>query len=281
MSAPILSLPACSHGDPSASASPALLASGEVEAIRSKIDACENLGLGDAVAVAGDLVCFSGVLDEGDDDALRNVLDGAPSARTLVIRSPGGIAYHSIRIAEVVHAYKLDVVVWDYCTSGCSNYVFMAGGRKYLLEGALLGFHGGPLQSVDQLAAGLRSNASLAALTDAEVLDRAEVLWADDDFEFHRQERFFASLGMRTDIVYAISRLQLAEKLVELDVDSRMRRLDGPQPDTISIGWFPSPARMYDEYGVEGIWCQRCEFGDDYTIDNSITRGFLLFESLD
>lgn len=260
---------------------PVTLDEAQVVELNGQISTCDALNLGDAISLQGNSICFSGTLDEGDDQALRSILEGVNGVNALVIRSDGGVAYHSIRVAEIVFEFGLDVIVWDYCTSGCSNYVFVAGANKYLVEGALLGFHGGPLQNVAELYVGLRGHSNLAHLSDRDVRSRAEALWADEDFEYHRQERFFAALGLRSDLIYDISRLDLAGKLVALNIDERMQNAPAPGPETISIGWFPSPQRLYTEYSIPNIRCERCTFDDEYTIEHSINRGFLLFESLE
>lgn len=260
---------------------PIVLDLASVSTLRAMIETCDQLRIDNDIVPIANYVCFSGLLEENDDARLNQILVENDDIDLLVIRSGGGVAEYSIAVAEVILNHELDVLIWDYCNSGCSNYVFLAGERKILLEGSLMGFHGGTFRSAESLYGGLRDVESLADLTDDEIRQRAEELWNDPDYEYHRQERFFEEISLSSEIIYEIRRLNLAQRLMELNVHSRVEESDTPAPEVIQIAWFPSPQRMHREYGVPGILCEVCAFDDEYTLSNSVGRGFILFESLD
>ena len=71
---------------------------------------------------------YSGELAASGLERLAQLYD--PTVRTLRIRSGGGSIGVGMDFGEWVHEHRLDVVVVDYCSSSCANYVFTAGVKK-------------------------------------------------------------------------------------------------------------------------------------------------------
>jgi hypothetical protein len=65
---------------------------------------------------------------------------------TFTIRSMGGDGDAGLDLGEFVHAHGLSVRVWDYCHSSCANFVFIAARNKVVPQGAIVAWHGSPLQ---------------------------------------------------------------------------------------------------------------------------------------
>jgi hypothetical protein len=128
-------LSACTHGGPwppASSLAGALLPLEPARAGGFVVKPAEGAAIG-----------YSGELTQAGLKALQ-VADAADGERatTLLIRSNGSEAMVGVRFGEWVHARGLDVVVVDYCLSGCANYVFPAGRQKTILPGAIVAWHG-------------------------------------------------------------------------------------------------------------------------------------------
>lgn len=69
------------------------------------------------------------------------------SINWLAIESPGGDVMIGMDLGELVFEHVLDVkVINTGCHSSCANYVFTAGRRKVIAEGATVTWHGSALQ---------------------------------------------------------------------------------------------------------------------------------------
>ncbi|GGG22224.1 hypothetical protein GCM10010964_07980 [Caldovatus sediminis] len=96
-----------------------------------------------AVLRRGTAVEFNGSIVPGAARALEAALRGpGRDARVLHLSGPGGLRAEGIRMAEVVSRHRLDTFVAAQCNSACAM-VFLAGQRRTILRGAILGFHRG------------------------------------------------------------------------------------------------------------------------------------------
>ncbi|MBS3895314.1 hypothetical protein [Silanimonas sp.] len=93
----------------------------------------------------GSAILFSGHISHQAVDALDAAIAVAPTTE-LHIRSAGGTVLAGHRMGRLVHQHRLAVVVDQYCNSGCANYVFTAGARRVIAEGAVVVWHGNTLQ---------------------------------------------------------------------------------------------------------------------------------------
>ncbi|MBW8270286.1 hypothetical protein [Caldovatus aquaticus] len=91
----------------------------------------------------GTAVEFRGDIVPGAAPALEAVLRGqGRDAQVLHLVSPGGMRGEAIRMASVVARHRLDTFVRSQCNSACAM-VFLAGRRRVIQQGAVLGFHRG------------------------------------------------------------------------------------------------------------------------------------------
>ena len=88
----------------------------------------------------GRVVLLDGLLAQGSARAFARVLDAAPRARRLVLRSEGGRIHEAEEIARLVGGRGLDTHVEDYCHSACTD-ILLAGRRRTASWEAKLGFH--------------------------------------------------------------------------------------------------------------------------------------------
>ena len=83
---------------------------------------------------------LSGGFAHGQAAAFKAALDAAPHAHVLHLDSIGGRIVEAIKIRDMMVARGMDTVVDRACASACT-IVFLGGQRRWLGEGAVLGFH--------------------------------------------------------------------------------------------------------------------------------------------
>ena len=89
---------------------------------------------------SGRTVDFSGGINYGAADALREVVAPAPKVTTVRLNSPGGWLHEGVKMAEVIKYFRLNTTVSDSCASACT-IAFLAGLDRTASQGAVLGFH--------------------------------------------------------------------------------------------------------------------------------------------
>jgi hypothetical protein len=89
---------------------------------------------------AGRTVEFTGGVNDGAAQALRDVIAPAPKVTTVRLASPGGWMREGARMAEVIRYFRLNTTVSGACASACT-VAFLAGLDRTAAPGAVLGFH--------------------------------------------------------------------------------------------------------------------------------------------
>src|SRR5215510_1313113 len=86
------------------------------------------------------VLCFDGQIRADQDPKLFHELkqDGF-----FVMRSPGGYAYPSMLLANILREKNATVIVYDYCLSACANYFLIAASRTYVRQDTIVAWHGG------------------------------------------------------------------------------------------------------------------------------------------
>ena len=74
-----------------------------------------------------------------------------------MVNSGGGDVSAALDIADRILKNHLNIIVDGICISSCANYMFVVGASKIVTSGSLLGFHGGPAQTMDFVFKGPRS----------------------------------------------------------------------------------------------------------------------------
>ena len=87
------------------------------------------------------VLCFDGQIRADQDPKLFHELkqDGF-----FVMRSPGGYAYPSMLLANILREKNATVIVYDYCLSACANYFLIAASKTYVRKDTIVAWHGGP-----------------------------------------------------------------------------------------------------------------------------------------
>lgn len=112
---------------------------------------------------AGHIIYRGIMLEDAINEVAELLREHGESINWLAIESPGGDVNLGMDLGELVHENQLDVkVVNSGCHSSCANYVFTAGRRKVITEGATVTWHGSALQrSLNALSRAQRRPGSL------------------------------------------------------------------------------------------------------------------------
>ncbi len=105
----------------------------------------------------GDDLYATGMIQAGDDLALKAAHQEAPVRRLVLVNSPGGALLTSLRIARWVEDLRITTVAAGHCLSACS-LVFMAGEQRQFAQAMsghthLIGIHGPYAQRTGQFSA--------------------------------------------------------------------------------------------------------------------------------
>ena len=92
-------------------------------------------------ASEGDSARYVGDISREANRAFFDSIQGRRIQR-LIISSDGGEVDAGIELGRWVFEHRLDVEVVDGCLSACANYVFPAGRRKLIRDGAVVAWHG-------------------------------------------------------------------------------------------------------------------------------------------
>jgi hypothetical protein len=86
------------------------------------------------------ILCFDGPIGAEQNPGVFHELkqDGF-----FVMRSPGGHAYSSMLLANILREKNATVIVYDYCLSACANYFLIAASKTYVRKDTIVAWHGG------------------------------------------------------------------------------------------------------------------------------------------
>jgi hypothetical protein len=148
--------------------------------------------------VEPDGLCFAGDITTGSSAAFVEAVSGFDPASPLVVvaMSEGGEVNAGMAMGEALAPRTTTVVAHRVCASSCGNYLFTAGDRRVIDDGALLLFHGGA-RLIDE--AELR--AAIAPQVPADQLDaQVAMVLADLATQVGRQDAFLQLAGVDVDL---------------------------------------------------------------------------------
>ncbi|MGM9516689.1 hypothetical protein ACS5PK_20745 [Roseateles sp. DB2] len=132
----------------------------------------EALESGSVTRVSDSVLRIEGVLTPAVSKRFYELIDD--QIRLIQISSEGGVTESGLDIAEEIQRRALDIEIEDFCASSCANYLFIAGNRKFVKSGAVVGWHGG--HSFTPFRPGLDSQARLEEKK--VILQREQLLYA-------------------------------------------------------------------------------------------------------
>lgn len=175
-------------------------------------------------AAGGHTICFWGLIDQ---KSAAQFLELDMSDESLVVvNSQGGDISSALDMADFILARHASIVVDGFCASSCANYLFPAGVMKYVLDGSVLGFHGGALMTDTQIYNG-PSSLRTDALAQGVEMHRDQV---------SRQFALFARIGVNPLMMF-----------------------DGPHNISFTAAdwhysvWEYGPYALHDKFEVHGI----------------------------
>jgi ATP-dependent protease ClpP protease subunit len=127
------------------------------------------------VSANGDEISLDGSITSGVSEKLRRILDAAPNARKLMLKSRGGRILEALAMVDLIKARRLDTRVVDNCESACT-LLFLAGAQRSASPLAAIGFHqpdfpGLSSQDRDSMIQSNREDYRAAGITD-QFIDR-------------------------------------------------------------------------------------------------------------
>ncbi|MBB2484659.1 hypothetical protein H5407_05405 [Mitsuaria sp. WAJ17] len=96
---------------------------------------------GSITRVSDAVLRIEGVLTPAVSRRFYELIDD--KVKLIQISSEGGVTESGLEIAEEIQRRSLDIEIEDFCASSCANYLFIAGNRKFIKSGAIIGWHGG------------------------------------------------------------------------------------------------------------------------------------------
>ena len=101
----------------------------------------DDIGLqGYTVTVEDNRIVVKGSMAWGLLDSFSKSLRENQDIQTVVLNSPGGHVSVGRRLAAMIKKSGLDTLTTEQCSSACT-FAFAAGRRRFLMNGARLGFH--------------------------------------------------------------------------------------------------------------------------------------------
>ncbi|MCB0361891.1 MAG: hypothetical protein KDD35_04185, partial [Bdellovibrionales bacterium] len=180
-----------------------------------------------------DIVFGSGKIEIDEFQRFRKVYDCR--VREVVLEHLGGSVVGSMDIADQILKDEVSVRVVGACLSSCANYLFLAGKKKTIAPGGLVGFHGSPFAGTLLLpnwTSVFAKKAKGEGHSEVEVLHGIELRRE----LFNREERFFDQVGI--DI-----------RLLTNSIDGeRSRRVYKCSQKSLYL--FPTKAKL-EAYGVK------------------------------
>jgi hypothetical protein len=155
----------------------------------------------DHVSTAGpDVVCFFAYIDAASAKNFLSlpIRDGS----IVVLRSMGGSVEAALDMADVIVAKHLVAVVDAKCLSSCANYLFTAAAAKIVLDGGVVGFHGGPAAGGPLTISVIDASSKARAPTPEETARAVAVAGKENKNLLVRQARFFQEIGVNPDVLY-------------------------------------------------------------------------------
>lgn len=147
-----------------------------------------------SVSVDGSAIEFEGPISLVQANlAIKSI--GAGNLKIIRINSRGGDIVAAMRLGKAIKAAGMDVEVRRYCNSACANYIFPAGRRKMINDGAIVLWHGDARQrDFEEQAAQLENRVRLGgwdALTSREqqILEHRRIT-------FEMQDEFYGVVGL-------------------------------------------------------------------------------------
>ncbi len=171
-----------------------------VNAARAADRACSMQNFGqDTVSIAGpNVICFFSSIDEFSVKRFLAlpVTDGS----MIVLRSSGGLNEAALDMVDRIMSKHLIAVVDGMCLSACANYLFPAAASKIVLDGEIVGFHGGLTDGPYTISITLANSRSSLPTNDELQHDFTDYKMKTEAL-LSRQARFYQQIGADKDVI--------------------------------------------------------------------------------
>lgn len=195
------------------------------------------------IRTSSDTVRLSGAIRSDDDKQFEAAL--SPAIKRVELNSAGGQASTALRMAALIEARKIQVVVDGVCASSCANYLFSAGSDRSIRPGSIVLWHGAPDEASradmrKQLLELMRKD----GLPETDVQENLRREDARLSGWIAEQNKLFNRQGLNVDVLYGSSREQ-TEHATELFRD---RAVDTP----VDFAYLSTQALRCAGFGLKG-----------------------------
>jgi ATP-dependent protease ClpP protease subunit len=147
---------------------------------------------------------LQGRIQAGDDIAFRQAV--TDQVDTVVVNSGGGDVIPALRMAEVIRARKLRVVVDGACVSSCANYLFVAGLRQEVRPNSVVLWHGGVTrEAIVEMASAVRAMVSSAGAPREAVAANVQRIEQEMGAAMTDQRRLYGAVGLDPGLVETLA----------------------------------------------------------------------------
>ena len=206
-----------------------------VKAARAAARACAMQNFGqDTVSIAGpNVVCFHSSIDDASAKRFLDlpVTDGS----MMVLQSSGGLNEAALVMVDRIMAKHLVAVVDSKCLSACANYLFPAAASKIVLDGGIVGFHGGLTDGPYTISITLANSRSPLPTNDELQRDFTDYKSKTPTLLI-RQARFYQKIGANEDVI-----------------DKSPLKLYRSQFKFENSVWEYGPDTLRDKFGIKNI----------------------------
>lgn len=186
----------------------------------------------------------------------------SPDFDILIVDLLGGDVMSTLEIVEYFGIGKYDIIVSGNCISSCANWLFPAADEKYILRGAILGWHGGIYRTKEEYIQIIRSLGRVPSNWPSSPDERRAV---EDGWKKWRraaqlQARIFDKRGQSNEMIYALNDAAVcAADDIKLRLTvAEMRSLNDA---TRGAYWRPSRYLLETRFSMENLYFEdRSEF---------------------
>lgn len=217
-----------------------------VDGIARPVEQCRaGWESGQQVFVSQDAVCIMGPIRPGAEGIMESGLIGENPRSVIVAKSEGGDVRVALAIGEMISGSEISLIVDGYCLSSCANYILPAAKYKYILNDAIVGWHGGPARTVEEYARAMQA-------TRPELSRKEAFSIADKEFPpigdiIQRQNDLYAKAGASPKIMYDLS---VAFRCI---IGKSKNELLGIAQSARDEFWSPGPVTLMSHYGISNF----------------------------
>jgi ATP-dependent protease ClpP protease subunit len=147
---------------------------------------------------------LQGRIQAGDEIVFQRAI--TDQVDTVVVNSGGGDVIPALKMAELIRARGLRVVVDGACVSSCANYLFVAGRNQEVRQDSVVLWHGGVTDAaITDMTSALRSMMASTGSSPEVIAVNVERTDKEMRTAMADQRRLYRAIGINLDVVENLS----------------------------------------------------------------------------